>query len=148
MTSPRLTKGGTVQVDPTTGATLRAIALQHHPDSLSRTLQVQSAGGDDADRSQALTLKGPAIETFQVEAKIDATDRLEFPDQNVTTVSTVLHPQIPALELLVQPTSHSLQTNDALSQAGVLELDPEMLELDVVFSGGGLEAVHRVGGPA
>lgn len=124
MTSPRLIKGGIVQVDPTTGATLRVIALQYNPDSLSRTLQVQSSGGDGADRSQALRLKGPAVETLKVEAEIDATDRLEFPDQNATTVSSGLHPQIAALELLVQPTSQALQTNDALSRAGVLEVLP------------------------
>jgi hypothetical protein len=124
MTSPRLIKGGIVQVDPTTGATLRVIALQYNPDSLSRTLQVQSSGGDGADRSQALRLKGPAVETIKVEAEIDATDRLEFPDQNATTVSSGLHPQIAALELLVQPTSQALQTNDTLSRAGVLEVLP------------------------
>lgn len=124
MTSPRLIKGGIVQVDPTTGATLRVIALQYNPDSLSRTLQVQSSGGDGADRSQALRLKGPAVETLKIEAEIDATDRLEFPDQNATTVSSGLHPQIAALELLVQPTSQALQTNDALSRAGVLEVLP------------------------
>jgi hypothetical protein len=124
MTSPRLIKGGIVQVDPMTGGTLRVIALQYNPDSLTRTLQVQSSGGDGADRSQALRLNGPAIETLKVEAEIDATDRLEFPDQNATTVSSGLHPQIAALELLVQPTSQALQTNDALSRAGVLEVLP------------------------
>ena len=124
MTSPRLIKGGIVQVDPTTGATLRVIALQYNPDSFSRTLQVQSSGGEGADRSQALRLKGPAVETLKIEAEIDATDRLEFPDQNAATVSSGLHPQIAALELLVQPTSQALQTNDALSRAGVLEVLP------------------------
>jgi len=124
MTSPRLVKGGIVQLDPASGRTLGVIALQYNPDSLTRTLQVQASGGDGADKSQALRLKGAAVETLKVDAEIDATDRLEQPDQNATTVSLGIHPQIAALELLVQPTSAALQTNDALSRSGVLEVLP------------------------
>jgi hypothetical protein len=124
MSSPRLVKGGIVQVDPASGRTLGVIALQYNPDSLSRTLQVQSSGGDGADKSQALRLKGAAVETIKVDAEIDATDRLEFPDQNQTTVAAGIHPQIAALELLMQPTSAALQANDALSRSGVLEVLP------------------------
>ena len=124
MTSPRLVKGGIVQVDPTTGATLRVIALQYNPDQLSRSFQVQASGSDGSDRSQALRLKGPAVETFKVEAEIDATDRLEHPDQNATTVDSGLHPQLAALELLVQPAADALVTNDALARSGILEVLP------------------------
>jgi hypothetical protein len=124
MTSPRLVKGGIVQLDPASGRTLGVIALQYNPDSLTRTLQVQASGGDGADKSQALRLKGAAVETLKVDAEIDATDRLEQPDQNATTVTLGIHPQIAALELLVQPTSAALQTNDALSRSGVLEVLP------------------------
>jgi hypothetical protein len=124
VTSPRLVKGGIVQVDPASGRTLGVIALQYNPDSLSRTLQVQSSGGDGADKSQALRLKGAAVETIKVDAEIDATDRLEFPDQNQTTVAAGIHPQLAALELLMQPTSAALQANDALSRSGVLEVLP------------------------
>ena len=76
--SPRLLKGGIVQVDPGSGKVLRTIALQYNPDSLTRSLQVQAAG-EGNDRSQALRLKGAAIETIKLEVEIDATDALEFP---------------------------------------------------------------------
>jgi hypothetical protein len=135
MTSPRLVKGGIVQVDPGNGSTLRVIALQYNPDSLSRTLQVQSSGGDGADKSQALRLKGAAVETLKVEAEIDATDRLEFPDQNASTLTSGVHPQIAALELLVQPTSAALQANDALSRSGVLEVLPLQAPLTLLVWG-------------
>lgn len=135
MTSPRLVKGGIVQVDPANGSTLRVIALQYNPDSLSRTLQVQSSGGDGADKSQALRLKGAAVETLKVEAEIDATDRLEFPDQNASTLASGIHPQIAALELLVHPTSASLQANDALSRSGVLEVLPLQAPLTLLVWG-------------
>lgn len=124
MISPRLVKGGLVQVDVTTGRPLRVIALQYNPDSLTRTLQVQSSGGDGGDRSQALRLKGSAVETLKLEAEIDATDRLEQPDQNPDVVSLGIHPQLAALEVLVHPSSASLQANEALAASGVLEIVP------------------------
>lgn len=124
MASPKLIKGGIVQVDVTTGTPIRVIALQYNPDSLTRTLQVQASGGEGAERSQALRLKGAAIETLKLEAEIDATDRLEFPDQNADTVAVGIHPQLAALELLVHPTSTALQTNDSLANSGVLEILP------------------------
>lgn len=135
MTSPRLIKGGIVQVDPASGRLLGVIALQYNPDSMTRSLQVQSTGGDGADKSQALRLKGAAVETLKVDAEIDATDRLEFPDQNATAVSAGIHPQLAALELLVQPTSAALQTNDALSRSGVLEVLPIQAPLTLLVWG-------------
>jgi len=126
--SPRLVKGGIVQVDPTTGSVLRIISLQYNPDSLSRTLAVQGMS-EGADRSEALRLKGPPVETLKVEAEIDATDPLEFPDQNGSAVQTGIFPQLAALELMVYPTSASLLANNALSQAGTLEIIPMEMPL-------------------
>jgi hypothetical protein len=124
MTSPRLIKGGLVQVDVKSGRTLRTIALQYNPDSLSRTMQVQAAGESGGDRSQALRIKGAAAETIKVEAEIDATDRLEHPDQNKTAAEVGIHPELAALELLVQPTSDALQGNDSMARGGTLEVLP------------------------
>jgi hypothetical protein len=124
MSSPRLVKGGIVQLDPTTGARLRVIALQYNPDKVSRTLQLQAASEPGGDRSQALRLKGAAAETIKVEAEIDATDALEHPEQNATTTARGIHPQLAALEGLVQPAADALQANDALSRSGVLEVLP------------------------
>ena len=135
MTSPRLIKGGLVQVEPANGRLLGVIALQYNPDTLTRNLQVQSSGGDGADKSQALRLKGAAVETLKLEAEIDATDRLEFPEQNATAVSAGIHPQIAALEVLVHPTSAALQTNDALSRSGVLEILPLQAPLTLLVWG-------------
>ena len=57
--SPRLLKGGIVLIDPDSSAVRRIIALQYNPDTLSRTLQVQGAGGEGGDRLEALRLTGP-----------------------------------------------------------------------------------------
>ena len=124
MTAPRLVKGGIVQVDVTTGTPVRVIALQYNPDSLTRTLQIQATGGEHADQSQALRLKGPAIETLKLEAEIDATDRLEFPDQNADTVALGIHPQLAALETIIYPKSSQLLSNNQLARGGTLEIAP------------------------
>lgn len=123
--SPRLLKGGIVQVDPASGRVLRTISLQYNPDTLTRSLQVQAAtSGGGSDRSQVLRLKGAAIETIRLEAEIDATDALAEPNANATAVSVGIHPQLALLESLVNPGADKLQANDALASSGALEILP------------------------
>jgi hypothetical protein len=123
--SPRVLKGGLVLLDPDTFAVLPngVIVLQYNPDTLSRTLKIQGAE-EGGDRSEALRLKGPPVETFKLDAEIDATDQLEFPDQNPDTVQNGLFPQLSALETIVYPASATLQNNFNLSQQGTLEIMP------------------------
>jgi len=122
--SPQLLRGGIVLVDPTSGVVLRVISLQYNPDTLTRTLQAQGVGADSGDRSEALRLKGPAIETLKLEAEIDATDQLETASPNDDVVRFGLLPQLSVLELLVYPTTAQLVANDALANAGILEILP------------------------
>lgn len=145
MTSPRLIKGGLVQVDVKSGRTLRTIALQYNPESLSRTMQVQAAGESGGDKSHALRIKGAAAETIKVEAEIDATDRLEHPDQNRTAGEVGIHPELAALELLVQPTSDALQGNDSIARGGALEV--LAIETPCCSSCGGRTASCRCASP-
>lgn len=123
--SPRILKGGIVLLDPDTFTVLPngIVVLQYNPDTLSRTLKIQGAE-EGGDRSEALRLKGPPVETFKVEAEIDATDQLEFADQNPTTVQNGIFPQLAALETIVYPASTTLQNNFNLSQQGTLEIMP------------------------
>ncbi|MCB1999463.1 MAG: hypothetical protein KDH91_03075 [Rhodoferax sp.] len=121
--SPRIVKGGIVLVDPQTAQVRRVIALQYNPEKLSRSLQVQGAG-DGAERSEALRLKGPAIETFRLEADIDAADQLEFPDRNANTVAAGIAPHLAVLESLVNPSAGDLLAGKALAASGTLEIAP------------------------
>jgi hypothetical protein len=121
--APSLVKGGLVLIDPATAAVLRVIALQYNPETLTRTLQIQAIG-DSGDRSEALRLKGPPVETIKLDAEIDATDQLEQPDQNRTFVDSGIQPQLAALETIVYPPSARLQANNALARAGTLEIAP------------------------
>ena len=122
--SPKLLKGGIVQVDPDSGAVLGSIALQYNPETLSRSLQVQAITPAQGDFSQALRIKGPPIETFKLEAVIDAYDQLETPDQHPTAVQVGIHPQLAALESLIYPASADLLSNNALASSGMLEIIP------------------------
>ncbi|MGC2696888.1 MAG: hypothetical protein WA738_13970 [Candidatus Angelobacter sp.] len=122
--SPRLLKGGIVLIDPTTAAIQRIITLQYNPDTLTRTLQAQSMEPGSKDRSEAFRLKGPAIETFKLEAEIDATDQLEFPQNNPGARQFGIFPQLAALETIVYPTSAQLLAANSLAQSGTLEIAP------------------------
>ena len=121
--SPRLAKAGLVLIDPASGSIVRIIALQYNSETLTRKLDVQAVG-EGGDRSQALRLKGPAVETFTLEAMLDATDQLEFPDSNPAAVDAGLFPQIAALEGLINPTSAQLRSQNQLAAAGTLEIAP------------------------
>mgnify|MGYP001579870575 CR=1 FL=1 len=121
--SPRLLKGGIALIDPDTSAVLRVISLQYNPDTLSRTLQVRGVD-ESTDRSEALRLKGPPVETIKIEAEIDATDQLEFPDQNQAVKEHGISPQLAVLETIIYPTANQLQSNNSLAQLGTLEIVP------------------------
>lgn len=120
--SPRLLKGGLVVIDAESGAIQRVIALQYNPDTLSRTLQPKSTSVDTADRSEALRLKGPAVELFKLEAEIDASDMLERGDTSVGEVG--IYPHLAVLEALVSPTSTQLSDLNRLGNSGTLEIAP------------------------
>jgi hypothetical protein len=122
--SPRLLRGGIVEVGPETGSVIRVIPLQYNPDTLTRSMQIQASGGEGSDRSQALRLKGAAVETIKLEAEIDATDALEDPAGNRAAVEVGIHPQLAALESLVHARAAALQANDAMASSGMLEILP------------------------
>jgi hypothetical protein len=123
--SPHLLRAGIVTLDPLTTALKSVIALQYNPDSLSRTLQIQAVqGAQEGTRVDALRLRGPAVETMKIEAELDASDQLEFPNQNPNTVQFGLLPQLAQLEMLVNPTVERLLNDDAMANAGSLEIIP------------------------
>ncbi|MCI0698647.1 hypothetical protein L0337_42450 [candidate division KSB1 bacterium] len=122
--SPRLFRGALVLLDPDNGRLQRIITLQFNPETLTRTLQVQSVQGEGGDRIEALRLTGPPVETIKLDAEIDATEQLELPAQNPTTALLGIHPQLAALESMVYPSSSRIQRNNSLAQAGTLEIIP------------------------
>jgi hypothetical protein len=126
--SPKVLKGGIVLLDPDKFTVLPngIIVLQYNPDTLSRTLKIKGAD-EGGDRSEALRLTGPPVETFKLDAEIDATDQLETADAN--TLQYGIFPQLSALETLVYPASQTLQRNFSLAQQGTLEIMPMLAPL-------------------
>lgn len=123
--SPKLLKGGLVVLAPGGGAMQRIIALQYNPETLSRSYQVQGVGGDGGgERAQPFRLKGPAIESIKLDAEIDATDQLEFPENNPDIGDHGIAPQLALLEALVNPSVEELLDLAAQSESGTLEILP------------------------
>ncbi|MEP6781473.1 MAG: hypothetical protein ABJC26_16365 [Gemmatimonadaceae bacterium] len=120
--SPRLIRGGIVLVDPDSGQVKRVITLQYNPDTLTRSLQPQTVSDDGHDRSQALRLKGPPVETIKLDADINAIDQLETADSTATELG--ISPQLAALETLLYPASGQLIANNSLQAGGTLEILP------------------------
>lgn len=121
--SPRTLKGGIVLIDPLTSVVLRVITLQYNPDSVTRSLQLQSAG-DGGDQSEALRLKGPPVETIKIEAEWDIADQLEVAEPGGQAATLGLQPQLADLETIVYPKASQLDANNVLAQAGTLEIVP------------------------
>lgn len=123
--SPRLTHGGIVTLDASSGVVQRVLPLQYNPSSISRSLQAQwYEPQPGANPSERLRVKGPPVETINLTAEIDATDDLEDPDRHQTTVEHGIHPQLAALERLIYPDSQVLESNSRLADAGTLEIVP------------------------
>ena len=121
--SPRLVRGGLVLIDPDNSNVRRVIAFQYNPETLTRRLQIQ-AGEQAGDRSEALRISGPPVETINLDAEIDATDQLEFPATNPAAAQLGIFPQLAALELIVYPPSDQLQNNRSQSESGQIEVAP------------------------
>jgi len=69
------------------------------------------------------------VETIKLDAEIDATDQLEFPDQNPNAVQLGIQPQLAVLETIVYPSSSQLLANNNLAQSGTLEIAPMLAPL-------------------
>ncbi len=126
--SPRVLKGGIVLMDAGSGAIRRVVALQYNPDTLTRSLKARGAA-ENSDRVEALRLSGPPVETINVEAVLDATDRLEKGD------SRGIAADLAALETILYPPSSSLIAQNTLSSRGAIEILPAMTPL-VLFTWG------------
>ena len=121
--SPLLHRAGLVLIEPSSGAVNRIITLQYASESLQRSLEIQAIA-DEPDRSQPLRLTGPAVETITLEAALDATDQLEFAEQNSDAVETGLFPALSAIETLIHPTTAQLTRQDEQAKAGTFEITP------------------------
>jgi hypothetical protein len=118
--SPRLVKGAIIGIDVTNPVASIAI-FQYNPDTLTRTLQAQTSGGDSGNRSEPQRLKGPPTENIRLDVEIDATDQLET---GGLATGVGIYPQLAALEMLLYPKTLTVIANTALLAAGTIEVVP------------------------
>lgn len=130
--SPRLMKGAIVGID-LLNPLASIVVFQYNPETLTRTLTPQMASGDESDRSEALRLKGPPVETINLDVEIDATDQLERAE--ATAVGMGIYPQLSALEMLVYPKSALVIANTVLLALGTIEIIPPEAPLTLFIWG-------------
>lgn len=118
--SPRLFKGAIIGLDPF-NPLASVVVFQYNPETLTRNIVAQTSGGD-ADRGEALRLKGPPEETITLKVEIDAADQLERADAIATTMG--IYPVLASLEMLVYPKSIPTIANEVLAAAGIVEVVP------------------------
>ncbi|HVB97646.1 MAG TPA: hypothetical protein VNG11_07925 [Chloroflexota bacterium] len=130
--SPRILKGAIVGIDPL-NPLASVIVFQYNPETLTRTLEPQTATGDSNDRTEAMRLKGAPVETITVDVEVDATDQLERADGIATSMG--IYPQLSALEMLVYPKSALVIANTALLAIGTIEIIPPEAPLTLFIWG-------------
>jgi hypothetical protein len=128
--TPKLLKGALVSFEPANPIP-QVIAFQFNPDSMSRSLQSQGAGsggggggGGAGGSLEAFRLKGPPIETINIDVEIDASEKLEKPEENTQTVESGILPELSALEVLLYPRSSNIASITSAASSGVLEIVP------------------------
>jgi hypothetical protein len=130
-TSQRLLNGAIVGMDPASPTANAVIAFQYNPDTLTRSLTPQTMSGEGS-QSEALRLKGPPQETIKIEIEIDAADQI---DPSPSAGSKGITPFLASLEMLLYPKSSQVIANDALLQAGTIEIIPPQAPLTLFVWG-------------
>lgn len=116
--SPKLQKGAIIGLDPA-NPLASVIMFQYNPDTLTRTINAQTAG-ENVDRGEVLRFKGPPKETINLDVEIDAADQLEEAKPPATTLG--IHPTLASLEMLLYPKSSLMIANEVLAAVGMIEV--------------------------
>src|SRR5438477_356554 len=130
--SPKVMKGAIIGLDPF-NPLASVIIFQYNPDTLTRTITAQTSGSDNADKGEALRLKGPPKETIKLDVEIDSADQLERANPLATTMG--LYPTLASLEMLLYPKSALTIANEVLAAIEITEIIPPEVPM-TLFVGG------------
>jgi hypothetical protein len=119
--APKLAKGAIVAFNLPV-PTPKVIPFQYNPENLSRSLEAQTAGGEEGAAAESTRLAGAPIETIKLECELDATDRLEKGEE--TAAEMGIYPQLAILETLLYPSSAVVIANTILLSLGTIEILP------------------------
>jgi hypothetical protein len=118
----RRTLRGALVVMAAGSASPRVIVFQYNPTNLRRKLAPQMVGGDAQGRSSPLSYTGAPTETIDADVEVDAADQDTF--DAAASSSSGIAPQLAAIEVVLYPPSSQVTTNQALLDAGTLEIGP------------------------
>jgi hypothetical protein len=120
--SPKFTKGALISYDPF-GFIPQVVIFQYNPETLTRRLDSQRMHRE-GDPVETQRLKGPPVEKIDLKIDLDASDQLEKPTENATTVAMGIYPQLSALEMMLYPKSSWVIAKAVLANAGAIEIVP------------------------
>jgi len=100
--SPRVLQGAFVCLDPLTFATTRIIGFPYNPESLCRKLEPKAAAPDATNPIPAILPTAPS-QIIRFTLHLDATEQLEFPNQNPVAAQFGVYPAMSAIEMLMYP---------------------------------------------
>jgi hypothetical protein len=105
----------------------RSIAFQYNPETLRRTLEPNTVGGQPGSRSRAVRFAGAPTETITLDCRFSAIDAIAAGD-----VGEGVAPQLAALAVLVHPRSDDVTAAQAQLDAGTIEVLPALAD-DLLF---------------
>ena len=138
--SPRILKGAfAVYPGQTPGTQPSIIVFQYNPENIKRTLAARSQPPDKGNaggaREEALRVFGPPIETVTLSVQLSAADQLAEPATNQSVVDNGLQPALATLELLLYPSTATVQQQQQQAQQGKVQVHPADLPLTLLIWG-------------
>ena len=131
--SPKVIKGAIIGIDKF-NPVASVIVFQYNPETVTRTLQINTTANDGGNRSEPTRLKGAPTETLRLDVEIDATDQLASGDS--VALSMGIYPQLSALEMLLYPKSGLVIANTVLAALGSIEVIPPEAVFTMLVWGG------------
>ena len=131
--SPRLFKGAIIAIDDFI-LNSKVISFQYNPDTITRSLTPKHSKAQGSN-AEAFRLEGAPDETINVDVELDATDQLESPGKNLSTVLLGISPQLAALETIMYPSPSQIISNAALAKSGTKEIIPPVGPLTLFIFG-------------
>ncbi|WP_028066873.1 hypothetical protein [Solirubrobacter soli] len=101
----------------------RSLAFQYNPDTMQRTLQPNTVGGQPGSRSRAVRFAGAPTETITLDCRFSAVDAIDAGD-----VGQGIAPQLAALAVLLYPKSADVIQAQSMLDDGLIEVVPALAD--------------------
>jgi hypothetical protein len=130
--SPKLLRGAIVSYALPSPAP-KVILFQYNPVSLSRSMEIRTAGGGEAAGEEAFRVADAPVESIKLELEFDGTDT------GLGGGSDAVLARMAALELLIAPKTEVVIANTILARLGTIELLPPQAPFTLLVYG-----AHRI----